>query len=89
VLENWVVDDLELPSCFRDVAHPTGTTRMAADPKNGVVDPNGRVHGVRGLWMAGSSTFPTSGHANPTQMIVAFAIRLADQLKLDLRGAKP
>jgi choline dehydrogenase-like flavoprotein len=25
--------------------------------------------------------FPTSGHANPTQMIVALAIRLADTIK--------
>jgi choline dehydrogenase-like flavoprotein len=39
------------------------------------------VHGVEGLYVAGSSTFPTSGHANPTLMIVAMAIRLADYLK--------
>ena len=36
---------------------------------------------VAGLYIAGSSVFPTAGHANPTLMIVALAIRLADWLK--------
>jgi hypothetical protein len=62
-------------------AHPTGTTRMASDPRFGVVDINCEVHDVRGLFVAGSSIFPTTGAANPTFMIVATAIRLADHLK--------
>jgi choline dehydrogenase-like flavoprotein len=66
---------------FCDVAHPTGTTRMADDPKQGVVDRNCRLHGVEGIYIAGSSVFPTAGHANPTLMIVALALRLADRLK--------
>jgi choline dehydrogenase-like flavoprotein len=62
-------------------AHPTGTTRMSDDPKKGVVDRNGQVHGVEGLFISGSSIFPTSGAANPTLMIVANALRQADWLK--------
>ena len=58
-----------------------GTTRMHDDPKRGVVDANGRVHGIDNLYVAGSSVFPTSGAANPTLTIVALAIRLADRLK--------
>jgi choline dehydrogenase-like flavoprotein len=54
---------------------------MSADPASGVVDAHCQVHGIDGLFIAGSSVFPTSGHANPTQMIVALAIRLADTLK--------
>ena len=54
---------------------------MSDSPKQGVVDRNCRVHGVEGLYIAGSSVFPTAGHANPTLMIVALAIRLADWLK--------
>jgi choline dehydrogenase-like flavoprotein len=54
---------------------------MSTSPKLGVVDPDCQVHGVRGLFVAGSSIFPTSSHANPTHMIVATAIRLADILK--------
>jgi choline dehydrogenase-like flavoprotein len=80
-LDDWVARDEDLPLTFPDIAHPTGTTRMATSAKSGVVDPNCQVHGVNGLFVAGSSIFPTAGHANPTHMIVATAIRLADFLK--------
>jgi choline dehydrogenase-like flavoprotein len=69
------------PITMCDSAHPTGTTRMSQDPRLGVVDADCQVHGVSGLFVSGSSVFPTSGHANPTHMIVAMAIRLADTLK--------
>ncbi|UCF95602.1 MAG: hypothetical protein JSW39_11295, partial [Desulfobacterales bacterium] len=36
---------------------------------------------LNNLFIAGSSVFPTSGHANPTLTIVALALRLADFLK--------
>lgn len=61
--------------------HQSGTTRMAADPRHGVVDRTCRVHGVDNLYVAGSSAFPTGGHANPTLTIVALALRLAEHLK--------
>jgi choline dehydrogenase-like flavoprotein len=67
-----------------DIAHTSGTTRMSDDSKRGVVDSRSQVHGVPGLYIAGASVFPTSGHANPTLLIVALAIRLADQIKDDL-----
>ncbi len=81
VFEDWVRDGAMLPQTFQDLAHPTGTTRMADDPARGVVDAQCQVHGVNGLFIGGSSVFPTAGHANPTQMIVALALRLADTLK--------
>jgi choline dehydrogenase-like flavoprotein len=61
--------------------HHCGGTRMSADPRHGVVDVNCRVHGIDNLYVAGSSIFPTAGHANPTMNLLAFAIRLADHLK--------
>jgi choline dehydrogenase-like flavoprotein len=83
VLEEWVRDGAMFPlDAVRDVAHPTGTTRMADDPATGVVDSQCQVHHVHGLFVAGTSVFPTVGHANPTQMIVALAVRLADILKV-------
>ena len=60
--------------------HHMGTTRMSDDPKAGVVDRNCAVHGYRGLYIAGSSVFPTSGWANPTLTILALAHRLKDHL---------
>jgi choline dehydrogenase-like flavoprotein len=64
-----------------DCAHHCGTTRIAADPSRGVADPDCMVFGIDGLYLGGSSVFPTSGYANPTLTIVSMAIRLADHLK--------
>jgi choline dehydrogenase-like flavoprotein len=61
--------------------HHMGTTRMADDPKQGVVDRDCKVHDIGNLYVAGSSVFPTSGSANPTFTIVQLALRLADHLK--------
>jgi len=60
--------------------HNLGGTRMHADPKRGVVDADGKVHGVDGLYVAGGSIFPTGGYVNPTLTILALAFRLADHL---------
>jgi len=81
VLEPWIVQGELDTAVIIDMAHTSGTTRMSHDPQTGVVDPDCQVHGVSGLYVAGSSVFPTSGHANPTLMILALAIRLADHLK--------
>jgi choline dehydrogenase-like flavoprotein len=85
ILESWVAENRPDDGVIIDMAHTMGTTRMSTDPKQGVVDENCQVHGVRNLYMAGASTFPTSGHANPTLMIVALSIRLADAIKLRFR----
>lgn len=61
--------------------HHMGTTRMSADPADGVVDANCRVHGTDNLFVASSSVFPTAGYANPTLTIVALALRLAAHLR--------
>lgn len=61
--------------------HHMGTTRMSTSPRDGVVDPDCRVHEVDNLYIAGSSIFPTGGHANPTLTLIALAFRLADHLE--------
>ena len=60
--------------------HHSGTTRMHDDPARGVLDRHGRVHSADNLYVAGASTFPTAGFANPTLTIVAMAVRLARHL---------
>ena len=70
----------DLPELL-DMKHPMGTTRMSGSPATGVVDSNCRVHGVSNLYVAGSSVFPTGGHANPTLLIIALAARLADHIQ--------
>ncbi|MFC9999024.1 GMC oxidoreductase [Nocardia sp. NPDC127526] len=80
-LHEWVREASPLPAHLTDWAHPTGSTRMSTDPRTGVVDPDCRVHDIDNLYIAGSSVFPTNGHANPTLTIVALAVRLADHLR--------
>ncbi|HYE50918.1 MAG TPA: GMC oxidoreductase, partial [Azospirillaceae bacterium] len=61
--------------------HHMGTTRMAAEPRWGVVDRDCRVHGIDNLYIAGSSVFATGGSGTPTLFLTALAARLADHLK--------
>jgi choline dehydrogenase-like flavoprotein len=61
--------------------HHVGTTRMHADPKQGVVNADSQVHGLGNLYVAGSSIFPTYGASNPTLNLIALTWRLADHLK--------
>lgn len=67
--------------------HPMGGTRMSTDPKRGVVDPDGRVHGTPNVFVVGSSVFPTGGYANPALTIVALALRATDRLRRELTSA--
>ena len=53
---------------------------MHADPAQGVVDEQGRVHELENVYVAGASVFPTAGFANPVLTIVALTLRLADHL---------
>ena len=66
--------------------HHIGTARMAATPREGVVDRNCALFESPNVFIASSAVFCTSSHANPTLTIVAFALRLADHLKSTLRA---
>lgn len=60
--------------------HHMGTTRMGFSKQDGVVDRDCRMFGHDNLYVAGSSVFRTSGHANPTLTIVQLTLRLAEHL---------
>lgn len=79
-LAEWLEDDSD--SGWSGSYHHMGTTRMANDPRKGVVNSDCRVHGMGNLYVSGSSVFPTSGFVNPTFTIVALALRLADHLSM-------
>lgn len=66
--------------------HHMGGTRMSVSPREGVVDENLRIHGLTNGYVAGSSVFVRSGHANPTYTIVQLSLRLADHLAAELSG---
>jgi Choline dehydrogenase and related flavoproteins len=54
---------------------------MHVDPRHGVTDRDGRVHDTDNVYVAGASTFPTAGFANPMLTIVALSVRLARHLR--------
>jgi choline dehydrogenase-like flavoprotein len=60
--------------------HHLGTTRMANDPTQGVVNSDLKVHSLDNFYVAGSSVFPSAGISNPTFTIITLSIRLADHL---------
>ncbi len=70
---------------FTDASHHMGTTRMSESPRTGVVDTDCMVHGVHGLFVAGSSVLPTASNKNPTLTIVALALRIAEHLRQQWR----
>jgi choline dehydrogenase-like flavoprotein len=84
-----LLGDERPPALIEGNYHHLGATRMHASPRLGVTDPDCRVHGVRNLYVAGSSLFPTYGCSNPTLTVVALALRLADHLKKVLAGGRP
>lgn len=86
--KHWVSDELISAHPIGGFHH-MGTTRMSADPRRGVTDGWGRVHGLPNLHIAGSSLFPTGGWANPTLTILALALRTADRISVELRSARP
>jgi choline dehydrogenase-like flavoprotein len=50
---------------------------MHRDPTAGVVDENGKVHAVSGLYVADASVFPLASGVNPMLTIMALAHRTA------------
>ena len=62
------------------IYHPSGTTRMAKSPKDGVVDKNLQVFGVTNLYLGSTSVFPSGGSSNPTMTLILLILRLADHV---------
>jgi len=57
--------------------HTMGGMQMGVDPATSVVNADGRMHQLDNLYVADSSVFVTSGGSNPTQTIMAVALRIA------------
>ncbi len=70
----------EIVASSGDGYHQIGLARMGLTANESVTNPDALVHGLENLYVAGSATFPRSGHANPTFTIVCQALRLAKHL---------
>ena len=57
--------------------HQMGSATLGSDPRRSVAGETGAVHGVRGLYVADGSAFPTSSGVNPMITIMAIADHVA------------
>lgn len=62
-------------------SHNYGTTRMASESSDGVVDLNCKVFGVSNLYISSSSVLRTTSFANPGLTICAIGVRLGRHIR--------
>jgi choline dehydrogenase-like flavoprotein len=58
--------------------HPSGTAAAGSDPGRHPVDPEGRLRGVEGVWVADGSILPSCPGVNPQVSIMAMAIGVGE-----------
>lgn len=61
--------------------HPAGTCRMSADPADGVVDAEGRVHGLQGLRVVCAAIMPRVVTGNLTASTYMIGEKIADAIR--------
>jgi choline dehydrogenase-like flavoprotein len=62
------------------LSHLFGGCPMSGDPKRGVVDENGKVHGMDNLYVVDASAIPTTIGVNPQHTIMGLASAWAERL---------
>lgn len=75
----FLSDDVEL-----NYGHPCGTCVMNDDPAAGVVNRDGRVHGIDNMFIADASFMPSSAACNPSLTVAANALRVAAVIHRDI-----
>jgi len=75
-IDRWLLETVG------DTGHICGTCRMGpTDDARSVVDPEGRLLGLDGLWVADASVFPEVPRANTNLPTIAAAERLSDLIR--------
>jgi choline dehydrogenase-like flavoprotein len=68
-------------------AHVSGTLAMGTDAGRAVVDADGAVFGIGGLYVVDGSVLPRSSRVNPSLSIYAWGLKVADRLMQSWRSA--
>jgi len=66
-------------------AHVCGSLVCGRSSKDSVVDPQGRVHGMQGLYVVDGSVLPRSSRVNPSLTIYAWGLRVGDLVAKDFQ----
>jgi len=66
--------------------HPAGTCRFGDSPQNSVLDPGGKVRGMRNLYVADASFMPSISASHPALTVAAHALRVADIIAREWRS---
>jgi choline dehydrogenase-like flavoprotein len=69
-------------------AHVDGTLAAGTDPRDAVVDRNGAVFGIAGLYVVDGSILPRSSRVNPSLSIYAWGLRIGHLLAESLQAAR-
>ena len=80
-LKDYVLEKGDYPSDDVSGEHHIGGTRMSEHSSKGVVDAHNKMQNLDNFYIAGSSVFPSGGHANSTLTIVQLSLRLGEHLK--------
>lgn len=72
--------DLRPGSMLFAAPHPAGACRMGGRPEDSVVDSDGRLWAVQGLYVADPSAFPTVVSVDPSETIMAWSYVTATRL---------
>jgi len=68
-------------------AHALGSLVAGADPATSVVDADGKVHGMEGLYIGDGSILPRASRVNPALTIYAWGLRLGEHLAVRTTAA--
>jgi choline dehydrogenase len=99
-LADYIVEELKPGNAFQNddalferacedlqtVYHPSCTCRMGSDPRS-VVDPQLRVRGADGLWIADASVMPTVPRGHPNSVVAMIAQRAGEWIERDFAAA--
>jgi choline dehydrogenase-like flavoprotein len=68
-------------------AHACGSLICGADARESVVDTNGRVHGMHGVYVVDGSVLPRSSRVNPSLTIYAWGLRVGNLIAREFQRA--
>jgi choline dehydrogenase-like flavoprotein len=69
-------------------AHACGSLVCGENASNSVVDRNGQVHGMTGLYVVDGSVLPRSSRVNPSLTIYAWGLRVAARVAQQAAGSR-